>query len=149
MRLSSFALCASLALASFGALAAPMTQDSSGPIPDSLLKPLPGLARAIAGGAETACAPTHLSVSGPAQNGVRFFASALVKDFPATVRQTAKGTYKLTPAQGKALQRLVDQALASQRSGTGFSKELVEHVSAETGLQVEATMICLSSTSWR
>lgn len=142
------AACALLAAAPIFCFAAITTagseSDSPAPAPTSFTKALPVLANAVGSGVDKACSPTHLTVTGKASNGSRLYVSALVPQFAAELRKSAKGSAKLTREQSREMQRLIDYATQAQKTGAGLPQEALDQIAANTGMSVQATMVCLS-----
>jgi hypothetical protein len=105
---------------------------------------MPALTAAVSAGAEKACVPTHLTISGSAIGGTRLFVSALVGQFSAEVRKSARSGARLTREQAHEIQRLVSYAEQSQKNALGFPPEALERFSSASGLKVQANMVCLS-----
>lgn len=118
-------------------------------IPMSVETPLNGLGLAIIAGQEKACAPTHLTVSGPTASGKRFYASAPLADFARAARDSSRSGAKLSQQQARSIDRLGKLSLESVRTGRGFSQALLDNAARETGLSVEAQVLCLSSERQR
>lgn len=106
------------------------------------------LIRAVSSGAEKSCAPTHLTVSGNASDGTRLYVSSLVNQFSADLRRSARGSAKLTKVQAREMQRLVDYATSSQKTGDNFPHDAIEQIAALSGLKIQASMLCLSRESF-
>lgn len=139
------ALLAAAPLLSFAAITSHGAEaDASLNAPTSVSMALPALANAVGSGAEKACSPTHLTVTGKARDGSRLFVSALVPQFAAQLRKSAKGSAKLTREQSHEMQRLVDYATQAQKTGAGLPQEALDQIGAHTGMRVQATMLCLS-----
>ena len=109
----------------------------------SVSKSLPVLVAAVSAGSDKACLPTHLTVSGKAQDGSRLYVSALVPEFASQLRKSARGSAKLTREQARDIQRLIDYATQAQKTGDGLSQAAVESLSQSSGLSLQANMICL------
>ena len=110
----------------------------------SVAKSAPVLIEAISDGSNKSCVPTHLTLLGPQKNGSRLYVSSLLNDFPAQLRQTAKGPNKLTPNQIHEVQNILNYALESQKNALGFPAETLVNFEAKTGLKINATLICMS-----
>lgn len=139
-------LCA-CALAAATATAQPVYDPQSGPALGAAAQALPALLATLSSGVEKACAPTHLTVSGPAVDGSRLYVSAPVADFPAELRKSAKGKVKLNRNQAHEMQRLMNYATAAQKSGQGFPRDAIEQIAQTSGLAISASMVCLTSES--
>lgn len=131
---------ASLLLASFSAFA----QTADAP-KDPYSESAPALVRSIAAGSERACSPVYLTVSGPEVNGSRFYVSAPLAKFSSLVRESSsKRGQKLSKAQARAIDHLINLAQAAKRDGMGFSADTIRSALAGTGLSGEAQMLCVS-----
>jgi hypothetical protein len=112
--------------------------------PTSIAKVLPALSASLGSGVDKSCSPTHLTVVGKAKDGSRLYVSALVPQFAAELRKSAKGSAKLTRDQAHEIQRLVDYATQAQKNATGLPQEAIDQIASNTGMKIQATMICLS-----
>lgn len=110
----------------------------------SVSKSMPALTAAVSAGAEKACVPTHLTISGSAVGGTRLYVSALVGQFSSEVRKSARAGARLTREQAHEIQRLVSYAEQAQKNALGFPPEALERFSAASGLKVQANLVCLS-----
>ena len=110
----------------------------------SIAKAAPALVSALSDGTDKACIPTHLTLSGKAKDGSRLYVSALVLDFASELRKSAKGSAKMTPAQSHEVQRVLDYAMSAQKNAQGFPLEILERAERESGLKINATLICMT-----
>jgi hypothetical protein len=131
-------LAAVLALASCAAVAAPS------PAVPGAEQAAPALLAAVAAGAEKACAPMALTLSGSGVGGHRLFVSASVANFLPELRKTAKGPAKLSKAQSSELARVLDYAKAAQSGSASFPREALDRFASKTGLSLQAETLCVS-----
>lgn len=110
----------------------------------SFVSAAPPLVAAVASGSSKACAPVILTLSGNVASGSRIFVSAPVSEFSAELRKAARGKAKLSQKQSRRLQEVLDNAVSAQSSGYGFPAEALAQFSSDTGLLIEAEMLCAS-----
>ncbi len=115
------------------------------PFPEPYASSLPPLVRSVAAGAEKACSPIYLTVSGPEKSGSRFYAAAPVEKFASVVRESARKNGKISREQARAIDHLLKLAAASRQTGSGFGPETIRSALAGTGLDGEAQMLCVAT----
>lgn len=102
------------------------------------------LAKAVASGDDKSCRAVSITVSGLADKGARFYASAPLADFSSSVRSASKKA-RLSKAQAKAFDSLIKQAEASADGTKSVTSASVESFHKATGMAVELRQICVSS----